>query len=69
MPAITLNGEARTLQATTLHGLLAEEAIPPEYLPALAVARNGRVIPRANWADTPIHAGDTIEIVKPFVGG
>ena len=35
----------------------------------VAVALNGKVLPRRAWADTPIADGDSIEIVKAFVGG
>ena len=33
------------------------------------VALNGQVIPRAEWADTPLAPGDAIEIVLARQGG
>jgi thiamine biosynthesis protein ThiS len=33
------------------------------------VALNGAVVPRAAWKETPLHAGDTIEIVRARQGG
>jgi sulfur carrier protein len=35
----------------------------------IAVARNGDVVPRSSWNDTPIVAGDHIEIVTAAAGG
>lgn len=48
----------------------------PDYLAeigvtqtAIAVARNGEVIPRAQLADAMIEDGDTLEIVRAVGGG
>lgn len=37
--------------------------------PRVAVARNGEVVPRGDWATTPVHSGDDIEILVPVAGG
>ena len=52
----------------SVRALVEAEGLDPERR-GLAVARNGRVVPRGQWADTPLEPGDAIEIVKPFSGG
>ncbi len=34
----------------------------------VALERNGEIVPRTTWAETPLKAGDRIELVH-FVGG
>lgn len=34
----------------------------------VAIERNGEIVSRASWAETPLHSGDKLEIVH-FVGG
>ena len=68
MSAITVNGEPRGDAPATLRQLVAAEGLDPDRR-GLAVARNGRVVPRRQWEDTELQAGDAIEIVKPFAGG
>ncbi|MBB5213149.1 sulfur carrier protein ThiS [Microbulbifer hydrolyticus] len=34
-----------------------------------AVARNGDFVPRADYADTRLNHGDSLDIVAPVVGG
>lgn len=65
---IRVNGEERALRAATVAELLRQEAIDPEAK-GIAVAINGAVAPRRTWTETPLAAGDQIEIVKPFRGG
>lgn len=65
---ITVNGEPRGETPATLHALIVAEGLDPERR-GLAVARNGRVVPRRDWQATALEAGDAIEIVKPFAGG
>ncbi len=66
--ALTINGENRETAAETVADLLKEENVPLEAK-GVAVALNGSVVRRADWSATPLHAGDSIEIVKPFSGG
>jgi sulfur carrier protein len=68
MSAITVNGERRDECPETVRQLVEREGLDPERR-GVAVARNGRVVPRQAWAETPLADGDAIEIVKPFAGG
>ena len=65
---ITVNGEPRGEAPVTLRQLVEAEGLDPDRR-GLAVARNGRVVPRRQWDTTEIKTGDAIEIVKPFAGG
>ncbi|MGF1611749.1 MAG: sulfur carrier protein ThiS [Kiloniellales bacterium] len=65
---ISVNGEARPLSAATVIELLRQVSIDPAA-EGVAVALNGAVLPRRDWAATALSAGDRIEIVKPFRGG
>ncbi|MHB1710295.1 MAG: sulfur carrier protein ThiS [Acidimicrobiales bacterium] len=35
----------------------------------IAVARNGEVVPKSRWGETPLVPGDLIEIVTAAAGG
>jgi sulfur carrier protein len=65
---IRVNGEDEPLRARSVEGLLAEKEIPAD-MRGIAVALNGRVVPRAEWRETPLRAGDAIEIVLARQGG
>jgi sulfur carrier protein len=65
---ITVNGEPRQQIPATIQALVEAEGLDPERR-GLAVARNGTVVPRNAWAETPLADGDRLEIVKPFSGG
>lgn len=69
MPKITVNGTAQDCAAATIPDLLKSQQVPEAHWQSLAVACNGRVIRKAEWAATPLADGDAVEIVKPFVGG
>ncbi len=64
---IRVNGESEPLVASTLAALLAEKVDTEQR--GIAVAVNGTVIPRAAWAQTPLRAGDSVEIVRARQGG
>ncbi len=64
---IRVNGESEPLVATTLAALLAEKVDTEQR--GIAVAVNGTVVPRAAWAQTPLRAGDSVEIVRARQGG
>lgn len=68
MTMIQVNGQAEPLGAASVAGLLAARGIGPDT-PAVAVALNGAVVRRAQWAETPLNPGDALEIVRPFQGG
>ena len=67
-PTIRINGESEPLAAATLAALLEEKALDVSQR-GIAVALNGAVVPRAAWKETPLRAGDTIEIVRARQGG
>jgi sulfur carrier protein len=64
---ILLNGKQQPLAATTVAALLEQEEIAETR--GVAVAINGAVVPRADWARTPLNAGDAVEIVRARQGG
>jgi len=65
---IRVNGETEPLAAATLDALLAEKAVDTGQR-GIAVAVNGAVVPRAAWAATALHPGDSVEIVRARQGG
>ncbi len=65
---ITINGEKRKIEATTVVDLLMTESINPTAK-FVAVAINGSVIPRQSWSVTKVKTGDSVEIVQPAPGG
>ncbi|MEE4153224.1 MAG: sulfur carrier protein ThiS [Erythrobacter sp.] len=62
---IILNGSARMTSAATIAELVRELDLAPERV---AVEHNGEIAPRSSLGQTPLAAGDTLEIVH-FVGG
>ena len=63
----TLNGAPRDgASGLTLGALLTELGLRVE---ALAVAKNGAIVPRAALGTTPIGEGDQIELVRAVGGG
>ncbi|MCG8545496.1 MAG: sulfur carrier protein ThiS [Alphaproteobacteria bacterium] len=68
MNTIRLNGEQRSVDATTLVELLRAESVDPDGR-FVAVAVNGAVVPRSRWANAAVQDGDDIEIVAPAPGG
>jgi len=65
---IVVNGETATLTAANVVELLQTAGVDPQAR-GVAVAVNGTVVPRRDWAQRRLAAGDQIEIVKPFAGG
>jgi len=63
---IVVNGEERQAKASdTVVDLLAALGLENGRV---AIERNLKILPRANWAATNVAAGDRFEIVQ-FVGG
>jgi thiamine biosynthesis protein ThiS len=63
---VSLNGESREVpEDLTLAGLVKWLGLPEDQI---AVERNLEIVYRPDWENTPIHAGDRIEVVH-FVGG
>lgn len=50
----------------SLAELLTREGIPAE---GVAVAVNNRVVPRGNWATTPVEEGMKITVIRAVCGG
>jgi len=64
----SLNGERQPWRAATLDELMAEAGVEGGR-GGVAVARNGEVVPRARWGQTPVEPNDRIEIVHIVRGG
>lgn len=63
---LMLNGEPRTAaDGQTVLELLHQLELDPARV---AVEMDRRILKKASWAETPLHAGAQIEIVQ-FVGG
>jgi sulfur carrier protein len=67
MPTLTLNGvptdagtHATIADLVSALGLLGKR---------IAIERNGEIVPRSRYADTPIARGDRLEIVGAVGGG
>lgn len=63
---VTLNGEDRSIDASTDLATLIEQLSLPQK--RIAVELNGAVVRRADWPQTQVGDGDKIEVVH-FVGG
>ena len=62
---LTVNGETRRTQATTIAALVRELELDPAKV---AVERNGDIVPRSTLEGAALSDGDALEIVH-FVGG
>lgn len=65
---LRVNGVAVPLAWDRVAELLADRGIASGTR-GVAVAVNGTVIPAAGWQNTPLVAGDTVDIVRAFQGG
>ena len=63
---VIVNGEAREIASSHVDALLGELEYEGTHF---AIALNYDVLPRSRWAQTPIQAGDEIEIITPRQGG
>ena len=63
---VTINGEAREINASRIDALLSELEYEGTHF---AIALNYDVLPKSRWAETPIRNGDQIEIITPRQGG
>jgi len=63
---VTVNGEQREIASSRVDALLSELEYEGTHF---AVALNYDVLPRSRWAETPLQAGDAIEIITPRQGG
>lgn len=66
---LSFNGEPiDALDASTLHELLQRRGHDVQAR-AFACAVNGRFVPRVQWSQCALQAGDRIDIVAPVTGG
>ncbi len=63
---ITVNNKEMDTASSTLLRLAEELALPTS---GVAMALNNRMIPRADWGDTPLEEGASVVIVKAACGG
>ncbi len=64
---VTINGQPKNFEAPlNLYDVLAQEELIGMMI---AVAHNGNVIPKGDYAQIFIEDGDAIEIVAPMQGG
>jgi sulfur carrier protein len=66
--AVYVNGAQECLAAATIAELLSARDLAPDTR-GIAIALNGRVVPRALWVATELKDGDAIEIVRAMQGG
>lgn len=66
---VSLNGAPREVPdgATVASAAALVDVAPDER--GVAVALDGRVVPRERWSDTPIPDGARLEIVRATAGG
>jgi sulfur carrier protein len=69
MTSVLLNGDRRELpdDATVESAVLATGA--PADGRGVAVAVDGEVVPRGEWAETPVHEGQQVEVLHAVQGG
>jgi len=65
---IRVNGTDRALDAATVAALVADLGLAADAR-GVAVALNGAVVPRAQWAAATLAAGDRIEVIRAMQGG
>jgi sulfur carrier protein len=67
--SVTINGEGRELPAgATVASVIASLHNAPEGR-GVAVAVEGEVVPRAQWSNTTLREGATVEVVVAVQGG
>lgn len=67
MIGIRVNGQVMDLEPQTVMQLVKHVADGSSS--AVAVARNGSVVPRGEWGNVQLKTGDDIEIVTAAQGG
>jgi sulfur carrier protein len=63
---VIVNGEQREIASSSVDALLGELDYEGTHF---AIALNFDVLPRSQWAQTPLKTGDEIEIITPRQGG
>lgn len=63
---LTINGEARATEATTVSDFLASISLPSQLV---VVEHNGEIVPRDHYGEQPLRDGDILEVVQMMAGG
>jgi thiazole synthase len=66
---IELNGEVRELAPGATLAAAAREAGAPESGRGVALALDGEVVPRSEWAETALREGQAVEVLAAIQGG
>ena len=67
MTLVTLNGESRELpEGATVETAVRELGEPDR---GVAVAVDGEVVPRGDWASTRVRDGQQVEVLRAVQGG
>ena len=69
MTAITINGRSLELPAGATVEQAVREAGAPDEGRGVAVAVDGEVVPRGQWADTRLRDGQEVEVLHAVQGG
>jgi sulfur carrier protein len=64
---IYINGAAAQTQAAHLQALLLERGHALNS--AMACAINNHFVPRVEWPQRPLQAGDRVDVIAPITGG
>jgi sulfur carrier protein len=68
MTVITINGERRELgERATVEAAVRAAGAPDGR--GVAVALDGEVVPRGEWATTEVHEGQQVEVLRAVQGG
>ena len=68
MTVITINGERRELgDAATVEAAVLAAGVP--HGRGVAVALDGEVVPRGEWATTEVREGQQVEVLHAVQGG
>ncbi len=66
MLTLTVNGIATDVEASTVAELVATLGLAGKRI---AIERNGEIVPRSRYAETPLALGDRLVIVGAIGGG
>jgi sulfur carrier protein len=69
MIGVQVNGQVREIPEGTRAGELVVLVTGRAEPGGVAVAVNGRVLPRSSWGQSALQAGDVVEIVQAVQGG
>ena len=66
---VIVNGEKKTIENGTAVSQMVEQTVGQDTGRGIAVALNGTVVPRSEWATTQLESDDRIEILTAVAGG